>query len=148
MPRRKDDRHACLGWLIDDRFEFDPHAGPNRQAAEATVATRTTLGHIDDVDEAIVTAFLMLAEAVDSDPTNAGLWAQYRAADAAVRSLGANDDDALANLLADLSTPVRDATVPESGDTRHGGGEGLQGDGATADAVAVARGRRGRGAAS
>lgn len=148
MPRRKDDRIARLGWDIDGEFHWRPADGPNRAAAELVVATRQTLGHLDDVDDAAVMAFVMLAEAVDNDPTNAGLWAQYRAADVTVRGLGSNDDDALARLLAELSPTVRDTTESESGDTRVGGGESGEGDGATVDAVAATGGRRRRGTAT
>jgi hypothetical protein len=52
----------------------------------------------------------MLAEAVDSDPTNAALCGQYRAAEAAIREVASSgDDDEFSRLMARLSADVRDA---------------------------------------
>ena len=109
MPR-KDGPKAKLGWLEPDTLEFDysPVDGPNRQAAEATVATLAE--QFTDGDVALVTGFVMLAEAVDADPTNAALWGQYRAAEAAVREVAnRGDDDEFSRLMARLSADVRDA---------------------------------------
>lgn len=92
MPRRLDDRSARLGWLVDGEFEVGK-LGPNRKAADATVRSVKALGHVEPVDTALVVGFQMLAEAVDNDPTNSGLWNQYRAAEVAIRGLGASDSD-------------------------------------------------------
>lgn len=92
MPRRSLDRHARLGWLVGSEFEFVPGLGPNRKAADATVRTLKSLGRLEDVDAALVTAFRMLAEGVDCDPTNSGLWNQYRAAEVALRAVGSSSD--------------------------------------------------------
>lgn len=62
----------------------------NRAAAEAMVAAMRALGRLEDVDEPLVSAVLQLAGAVDEDPTHASLWAQYRAAVADLRAVGAD----------------------------------------------------------
>ena len=64
------------------------------------------------------TGFVMLAEAVDADPTNAALWGQYRAAEVALRGLGISaDDDALTKFLAGLAGDS-DPAVTKSKDAR------------------------------
>lgn len=110
MARRKaQDRVARMVWIEGDEFVLDP-IGPNRLAADATIATLRELGRIEPVDEAMTVAFVLLADAVDGDPTNAALWGQYRAAEVALRGLGADgDDDALAEFLESLSPEVRDS---------------------------------------
>lgn len=113
MPR-KDGPKARLGWLDPESGEFDyqPVDGPNRSAAEATVTTLAE--QVTDGDLALVTGFVMLAEAVDADPTNAALWGQYRAAEAAVREVASRgDDDEFSRIMADLSASVRDTEVAE-----------------------------------
>ena len=110
-------RKAKLGWLMADEddslfFAFEPHAGPNRIAAEAVLAAVEE--HLSEADEAMATGFVMLAEAVDSDPTNAALWGQYRAAELAVRGVATRgDDDEFSRLMAELSAEVRDSSVRE-----------------------------------
>ena len=111
---RKDGPKAKLGWLDPESGEFDyqPTAGPNRSAAEATVGTLAL--HFTDGDSALVTGFVMLAEAVDADPTNAALWGQYRAAEVVVREVAnRGDDDEFSRLMAGLSASVRDSEVAE-----------------------------------
>ena len=113
MPR-KDGPKAKLGWLDPETLEFDysPVAGPNRIAAEAVLAAVEE--HLSEADEAMATGFVMLAEAVDSDPTNAALWGQYRAAELAVRGVATRgDDDEFSRLMAELSAEVRDSSVRE-----------------------------------
>ena len=113
MPR-KDGPKAKLGWLDPESQDFDysPVDGPNRQAAEATVDTLAD--QFTDADTALVTGFVMLAEAIDADPTNAALWGQYRAAEAAVREVAnRGDDDEFSRLMADLSASVRNPEVSE-----------------------------------
>jgi hypothetical protein len=113
MPR-KDGPKARLGWQMPETGEFvyELGDGPNRRAAEAVVAT---LGDsLSDADQALVTGFVMLAEAVDSDPTNAALWGQYRAAEMGVREVAnRGDDDEFSRLLAGLSAEIRDSEVAE-----------------------------------
>jgi hypothetical protein len=112
MPR-KDGPKAKLGWLDDaGEFHWVPADGPNRVAAESTVGTLAT--EFTDADQALVTGFVMLAEAIDADPTNAALWGQYRAAEAAVREVASRgDDDEFSRIMADLSASIRDTEVAE-----------------------------------
>lgn len=112
MPRKEGPRARLCWFHPDGGVDHSPADGPNRRAAEAVVATLGEL--VADSDTALVTAFVMLAEAVDSDPTNAALWAQYRAAEASVREVAnRGDDDEFSRLLAGLSAEVRDAEVGE-----------------------------------
>ena len=65
-------------------------------------------GAIEDTDEALVTAFLSLACAVDDEPTKADLWREYRAATAALREAASGGvDDEAASFLVTVSTPGR-----------------------------------------
>ena len=110
MPR-KDGPRARLGWLIEGEWHVTG-AGPNRIAADAVA--KAAAEHFTGVAEALIVSFVMLAEAVDSDPTNAALWGQYRAAEAAVREVATGgDDDEFSRLMAKLSAAVRDPEVAE-----------------------------------
>jgi hypothetical protein len=100
---------ARLGWLLDGEFDVAA-AGPNRSAADLVVSS---LGTRADTDAALLVGFVMLAEAVDADPTNAALWGQYRAAEAAIREAAGSDDDDFARIMAELSADVRDPEVAE-----------------------------------
>lgn len=105
MPRPSTPQ-ARLGWVLDGEWSFDA-AGPNRAAADSVV--RVASSAIAAEHQALVTGFVMLAEAVDADPTNAALWGQYRAAEIAVREvIGGDGDDQFSKLLAELSANVRD----------------------------------------
>lgn len=107
---RKDGPIARLGWFLDGEFEVAA-VGPNRRAADEVVAAAG--GVLVDGDGARLMAFLMLAEAVDSDPTNASLWAQYRAAEADIREAVGGDDDEFSRTIAGLSAALRDPEVAE-----------------------------------
>jgi hypothetical protein len=147
MPRA-DMPRAKLGWVLDGVFTFEPHHGPNRLAAEALARSLEGLQRIEEIDHATVEVALLLGEAVDSDPTNAALWGQFRAALADLRGVGAGgDDDAFAVFLASLGAPsVRDAAEPEPRDAGVADREGSGGAGAAVDAAPAARRGRGRGA--
>lgn len=111
---RKDGPKARLGWHDPetDSFDWRPVDGPNRSAAESVADTLREM--FTDGDAALVTGFVMLAEAVDADPTNAALWGQYRAAEAAVREVAnRGDDDEFSRLMAGLSASIRDPEVAE-----------------------------------
>lgn len=113
MPRKQVERAARLVWFVDGEPDYG-RVGPNREAAEVTVAAVLALGRVELIDEASVMAFRMLASSVDADPTNAALWGQYRSADETIRGLGINAaEDALSGFLAGLSADVRDAEVAE-----------------------------------
>ena len=98
---------ARLGWLLDGEFTVDG-VGPNRMAADVVVVS---LGDRAEGDAAMLTAFVMLAEAVDADPTNAALGGQYRAAEVAIREASGSDDDDCSRIMAELSAAVRDRPV-------------------------------------
>jgi hypothetical protein len=111
MPR-KDGPIARLGWM-DDAGEFSvERPGPNRLAADDVIAAVSA--QFADVDGALLVGFVMLAEAVDADPTNAALWGQYRAAETVIREAASGGDDDFAKLIAGLSADVRNAEVVES----------------------------------
>ncbi len=143
---------AKLGWLIDREFVFEKHNGPNRRAATRTLEGLHEAGLPDTGFESLCDGFEMLAEAVDADPTNSGLWSQYRAADLFLRGL-AKDLAHGEKPEADWTTPatvtpirpaaVRDPKKPGKANPRTGSGRGRQAAGEAADAVATPR-RRGR----
>ena len=144
MPRRKVDRVARVLWVVDGEPQFE-FVGPNRGAADVTVAALRELGRLERVDEAAVMTFVTLGDAVDADPTNAALWGQYRAAEEALRGLGIDGkDDPFAQFVAELSAGAGDAAVVESEDARSAGRKGGGRDRAAVHAVADGR-RRPRG---
>lgn len=111
MPR-KDGPKARLGWLIDGEWHVSA-VGPNRSAADDVAST--VAEHFTGASAGALTAFVMLAEAVDSDPTNAALWGQYRAAEQLIREVATGgDDDEFTQLMARLSAEVRNPAVEES----------------------------------
>ena len=138
-------------WFVDGEPQFDRKMpGPNRVAAELVVAKLTADGVLVAGDEAVSTAFVVLAESVDASPMDARLWAQYRDAAAVLRSMSkekapADDDDWTTAVGA---TPVRDTPKPRARKPRASGGRGGTPAGKAADAVPAARvGRGSRGGA-
>ena len=78
-------------------------ATANLAAADRMVTFMRDGGRLEEIDEPRVAAMLTLARAVDSDPLNAGLWREYREAEAALRGVGVmerDDHDALMAMLA------------------------------------------------
>ncbi len=150
MPRKPPvDKVARLVWFVDGEPQFDRKMpGPNRVAADAVVKKLQAEGALVPGDEAMTTAFVMLAESVDASPTDARLWGQYRDAVAGLRTVAkekapTDDDDWTSTLGA---TQVRDAPKPKPRNTRAAGGRGGAKAGKAADAVPAARvGRRARG---
>lgn len=138
-------------WFVDGEPQFDRRLpGPNREAADVVVAKLRADGALVDGDEAMTTAFVMLAEAVDASPTDARLWGQYRDAVAGLRLVAKEkaptDDDDWTSALG--ATPVRDTPEPKPRKPRAAGGRGGAKAGKAADAVPAARvGRRARGGA-
>ena len=87
--------------------------GRNRTAVEATIKALTDHGKIAQVDEALVAIVRTLADAVDSDPLNASLWREFRAAQSDLRSLYEKDDDDFTALIKSLSAEVGDTAPPK-----------------------------------
>lgn len=118
MPR-PESPSARLVWVLHGEVMLDLAPGPNRSAADALVAHMRGREAVSPADEAHLVAAVMLGESVDADPTNAALWAQYRAALDVVKAVGdVGDDDTFTRLLAELgAAPVRDSTVAESADS-------------------------------
>lgn len=85
-----------------------PKHGPNRTAAERTIAALRQAGSLELVDAATVAAFLSLATAVDEPGARADLWREYRAFSAALKeaAAGGSDDDTTAFLIS-IQTPRR-----------------------------------------
>lgn len=81
---------------------------PNLDAALRVVGALQELGRLEVVDDARVTLFLELARVVDAKPTDAGLWKQYREAEATLRETDDVDDS-----LTDLLSALRDPAHPE-----------------------------------
>ena len=102
---------ARLGWLLDGEFDVAP-IGPNRQAADAVAVSVGE--HFADAGVALLVGFVMLAEGVDADPTNAALWGQYRAAEILIReAVTSGTDDEFSRSIAELSAALRDPEVAQ-----------------------------------
>lgn len=106
--RKPSYREACsvCGNLV-------PGDGPNRTAAELTVASLREAGSVSDQDEALVAAFLSLASSCDSPEAGGDLWREYRAHAQALREVacGGSDDDT-ADFLIRVQAPVRHRAEP------------------------------------
>jgi hypothetical protein len=89
-----------------------PVYGRNRTAIEQTINALDVAGRLELVDNAQLAICRSLADAVDSDPTNASLWREYRAAELALRTANAQDTDEFTTLLASLSAEVGNQTSP------------------------------------
>jgi hypothetical protein len=86
--------------------------GRNRTAAESTIKALEMQGRLADIDAARVALVRALADAVDSDPTNASLWREYRASEQALREANDTSGDDFTQLLAALSAEVGDTKMP------------------------------------
>ena len=80
--------------------------GRNRLAIEQTIDALRTAGRLESVDNARIAICQSLADSVDSDPNNASLWREYRAAEAALRAANDQTQDEFTSLLASLSAEV------------------------------------------
>lgn len=142
-------QHARLAWLVEGELVVADSDGPNRRAAEQVVAHAQSMGRLEAGDHALAQCVTMLAEACDSDATNAALWAQYRAALHDLRTLcgteGTSDiDQILAQLIADDSpAPVRDAAKRKSSQSRRADSKSRSDAGAATDAAPATRRRGG-----
>lgn len=86
-----------------------------QEAARSVVQALRDLRRVEAVDEALLTAYVRLAREIDDADTKdrAGLYREFRAYDAAVRSLGGTaDGDSIDDLLASLSTEVGHTPAP------------------------------------
>ncbi len=87
--------------------------GPNRRAAELTIAALRESGLLEADSEAVAAAFLALASAVDMPEAKADLWREYRAFGNALREVAAGgSDDDTQDFLISVRTPVRHSTEP------------------------------------
>lgn len=84
--------------------------GRNRLAIEKSIAALKVARKLGPADAAKIAAAQSLADAIDSDPTNASLWREYRAAELSLRETNDNNQDEFAQLLAALSAEVGDST--------------------------------------
>lgn len=82
--------------------------GPNRVGIERAISALVTRGVFDESDAARLALVRSLADAVDSDPTNASLWREYRAAEASLRETDDTSTDEFTQLLAALSAEMGD----------------------------------------
>ena len=136
-PRARESQHGTSGQSAGTK---------NRDVAENLVAVLRDMARVERVDEAICSTAVLLGEAVDTDPSNAALWGQFRAALADLRSVGAGDNgDAFADLLAELSAPVPNTPVDQPGNTRSASRARVSAVPPPADGPPTAGGRRGRG---
>lgn len=118
----------------------------NVQAVARMVESLRALGRVEPVDEPLVQAVTSLALAVDSEPGNASLWREYRAAVGDLRALnsaGTNDDE-IGRIIAAIrgGAEVGDTAPAKPRDSRRRSGAA---DGTvrnTADAVAAVGARR------
>lgn len=142
-------RHGRLVWLVDGEVVVADGDGPNRRAAEQVVTHARSMGRLEAGDYALAQCVTMLGEACDCDPTNAALWAQYRAALHDLRTLcgteGTSDiDQILAQLVADDSpAPVRDTTKRKQAQSRRADSKSRSDAGSASDATPATRRRGG-----
>jgi len=85
-----------------------PAYGRNRAAVELMLEALRDSGKLENVDAARATAAQALADAVDSDPSNASLWREYRASLEMLRLLSDGSVDEFAKLLESLSSEMGD----------------------------------------
>lgn len=81
--------------------------GRNRRAVAESIRAMREAGRLDPIDRARVVACEALADAVDTDPANASLWREFRAALADLLEVGRKDGiDDLDALIAGLRSDV------------------------------------------
>lgn len=81
----------------------------NSEALEETITALVELGRIEPVDAARVQALRSMAEQLDSGAgRNSQMWREYREGLEGLVADG-SDDGAIAELIAELRSPVRDA---------------------------------------
>lgn len=90
------------------RRDLDDDDESNSAAAETTLDELERAGRFERVDAARVQAIRSMARALDLNPFNSQMWAEYREA---LERLMADDSDdgSLAALLDELRAPVRDS---------------------------------------
>lgn len=120
----------------------------NAAAVARTVAALNRMGVLHEEHSALVQVVDSLALAVDSDPGNASLWREFRAALDSLMKLGDTDDgngDELTQILAAFrgGSKVDDAKDAKQVDARSGGRENRGTTRRASDAVATG-GRKSR----
>lgn len=118
----------------------------NAAAVARTVEALRVAGRLQDEHAATVQMVESLALAVDSDPGNASLWREFRAALDSLLKVGeVNNDDAdeIGLILEALrgTTEVDNASFPGKGNSGTGGGKGRRTTGRSSNAVAKGSGR-------
>ena len=124
----------------------------NHAAAVKLVAHLRATDAVTERDEALLVAFVELANVIDHSttmmPGYASLWREYRGVLEAVQKVGDYDaDDDTVRFLAAVRTPLGDAKDAESGDVRSSDHRRRRKTGVAVDAVAEAGrpgGRRAR----
>ena len=81
----------------------------NSEALSEMLSALDDAGRLEKVDAARIQIARRLAQAVDENPENVGLWQQYRAAEAVLREVTNDDSDGLADLFARFDAEVRNA---------------------------------------
>jgi len=100
------------------KLEFSHGFGSNLAALVEMLDSLRDAGRLERVDAARIQIALRLAQAVDENPENVGLWQQYRAAENVLREVTNDDVDGLADLFASFDAAVRDAEKPAPGKRR------------------------------
>ena len=90
----------------------------NFEAMSRMLEALRDAGRLENVDSARAKIALHLAQMVDEYPENVGLWQQYRAAEAALREVGDNEGDSIADLFRAFDAEVRNAANPGPGKSR------------------------------
>ncbi len=118
----------------------------NSEAVARMVESLRTLGRVEPIDEPLVQTVVTLAAAVDSEPGNASLWREYRAAVVDLRALNSagNNDDEIGRIIAAIrgGAEVGDTAKANPRNARRGSGATNDGVRHAADAVAKVGARR------
>ena len=88
--------------------------GSNSLAIEVLIEALYLLGRLEKVDSARIEIARLLARSVDAHPENANLWRQYREAEDALRTVGANDVEDFNKVIASIWTDSALRDSPES----------------------------------
>lgn len=96
------------------RAKHGRRQGPNRRAAEETLAELRRMGRLEEIDAARVQTIRSIADALDVDDTNAQLWRTYREAIEDLMRADDDADDALTKALAEIAGATAMGDPPEA----------------------------------